>query len=114
MITENDLQEAIHKCLGESSPNANTCIKLAAYYTIQHELFGKIGNPDLSPITPEQSYSFVPGPAGEIIYDSGSEFSRAIDGRAQEEVWPIMDELMQAVEGLLPRLYDATMRKLQA
>ena len=40
MITEKDLQEAIAECQGERNPNANTCIKLAAFYTIRNELFG--------------------------------------------------------------------------
>ena len=34
MITRRDLLEAIDKCQGQKNPNANTCIKLAAYYTI--------------------------------------------------------------------------------
>ena len=34
MITRKDLIEAIEKCQGQKNPNANTCIKLAAYYTI--------------------------------------------------------------------------------
>ena len=40
MITEKDLQEAIAECQGQRNPNANTCIKLAAYLTIQKEMFG--------------------------------------------------------------------------
>ena len=34
MITEQDLLEAIAECQGQRNPNANTCIKLAAYYII--------------------------------------------------------------------------------
>ena len=41
MITEKDLQEAIAECQGQRNPNANTCIKLAAFYTIRRELFGE-------------------------------------------------------------------------
>ena len=41
MITEKDLQEAIAECQGQRNPNASTCIKLAAFLTIQKELFGK-------------------------------------------------------------------------
>ena len=39
MITEQDLQEAIAECQGERHPNANTCMKLAAFYTIKNELY---------------------------------------------------------------------------
>ena len=41
MITEKDLQDAIAECQGERKPNANTCIKLAAYFTIYDHLFPK-------------------------------------------------------------------------
>ena len=34
MIKEEDLQEAIAECQGVRNPNANTCLKLASYYTI--------------------------------------------------------------------------------
>ena len=105
MITERDLQEAIAECQGERNPNANTCIKLAAFYTIKNELFGK----------PEQlTYSYA-APADSVIdYDSGTEFSELIQGRDPAEIWPIMDELMTAVQAFLPRLYDGTMRRLRA
>ena len=35
MITEMDLQEAIAECQGKRNPNADTCIKLAAFYIIK-------------------------------------------------------------------------------
>ena len=41
MITEKDLQEAIAECEGQRNPNANTCIKLAAFYTIRQHMFGE-------------------------------------------------------------------------
>ena len=41
MIREEDLQEAIAECQGQRNPNANTAIKLAAFYTIRRELFGE-------------------------------------------------------------------------
>lgn len=103
MITERDLEQAIAECQGERYPNANTCIKLAAYYTIRNELFGK----------PEQlpAYSYSVGPT--IEYSSDTEFSQIITGKAPESVWPVIDELMSTVQVLMPRLYDGVMRRLQ-
>lgn len=110
MIYEKDLDEAIAVCQGDISPNANTCIKLAAFLTLKRELYGKEQ-------LPEPSYSFASGldePVGRMIeYKSDTEFSQAINGRDQAEVWPIMDEMMTTVQVLYPRLYDAAMRKLQ-
>ena len=111
MITERDLEQAIAECQGERNPNANTCIKLAAFYTIRNELYGRTDAPAVVP-----SYSFAAAPvdtAETIHYDSGTDFSRAIDGRDPDDIWPIMDEMMEAVHTLMPRLYGSVMRKLQ-
>jgi len=107
LITEHDLMEAIAECQGERNPNANTCIKLAAYYTIRNELFGK----------PEQfadintAYSYATGPA--IEYSGDSEFASIINGKDPSVVWPVMDELMSTIQVLMPRLYNGVMHKLQ-
>ena len=108
MITEQDLEQAIAECQGERNPNANTCIKLAAFYTIRNEMFGK-SEP------PEPGYSFAAAPVPvdtHITYTSDTEFSRAINGREADEIWPIIDELMGTIQILMPRLYDGVMRKL--
>ena len=54
MITEQDLREAIAECQGQRNPNANTCIKLAAYYTILQNMTEKKPDPDPAPM-----YSFA-------------------------------------------------------
>ena len=123
MITERDLQEAIAECQGERNPNANTCIKLAAFYTIRNEMFpeqvvSKSAITDDSAATvreiPNVGYSYDPGPVENTIdYQSDSEFSRIIDGRDPAEIWPVMDELMDTLMVIHRRLYDGVMRQLQ-
>lgn len=111
MITEQDLLEAIAECQGVRNPNASTCVKLAAYYTILDHLQWKEPSVDV----PLGGYSFrgVSDEADRVIeYDSGTEFSEAINGQDPHQVWPILDELMDAVRVLHPRLYAATLRKL--
>lgn len=109
MITRKDLDAAIAECQGKRNPDASTCIKLAAFYTIRKEMFPQ-------DVQPEPSYSYSPGPDtpddGEVIINSDSEFARLIDGRRQEEVWPVMDELMTALKTIYPRLYNAVLAKL--
>lgn len=113
MITEHDLMEAIAECQGERNPNANTCIKLAAFYTIRNELFGK---PE--PVVAENAagYSYAAAPAepveNSIDYYSDTDFSRAIDGRDPADIWPIIDELVSTIQVIQPRLYDTFMRRL--
>lgn len=111
MITEKDLQEAIAECQGERHPNANTCIKLAAFYTIKNEMFRKDEHVEI----PEQlpSYSYASQPEDTITYDSGSEFSQMIHGKRVDEVLDVMDELMETLQVINPRLYAGVLRKLQ-
>lgn len=110
MITIEDLQEAIAECQGVRNPNAGTCIKLAAFYIIKDHMEGK------EPETRPDGYSYrePPDEADEVMigYESGTEFSEAINGQDPFRIWPIMDELMSAVQVLNPRLYAATMRKI--
>ena len=109
MIYERDLDEAIAVCQGERNPDAKTCLKLAAYLTLKRELF------EQKP--PEQSYYYANGPVETISqtieYDGDTDFARAIDGKGQADIWPVIDEMMTTVQVLYPKLYDAVMRKLQ-
>ena len=112
MITEKDLQEAIAECQGKRNPDANTCIKLAAFYTIKRELYGTAETPK----EPAPVYSYAGPdrtPESLIDYYSDTDLSRMIDGRSQAEVWPIIDELVTAVRVLNPRLYNSFIEKLQ-
>lgn len=117
MITEKDLQEAIAECQGERNPNANTCIKLAAFYTIRNELFGNSGKfPTVAESATVPAYSYAATPEqveATIDYYSDTEFSQAIDGRREGEIWPIMDELMSVLQATNPRLYAGVMRKIE-
>ena len=92
MITRKDLLEAIEKCQGQKNPNANTCIKLAAYYTILDH-------------TPEDEpdYSFSEPP---------SEFASIARTKNQGDVMRIMDDLMENLQGVAPKLYYETMERL--
>ena len=110
MITEKDLQEAIAECQGQRNPNANTCIKLAAFYTIRRELFGE--GKEAGQL-PGYAYAMQTDPEPTIINDSGSEFARLIDGRPQREIWPLMDEMMDTIRAIHPRLYNAVMTRLR-
>ena len=106
MITEKDLQEAIAECQGQRNPTASTCIKLAAFLTIQRALFGE-GKNDEQP-----AYSYQADP-DRINNPGESDFARAIDGRRQEEIWPLMDEMMDTIHAIHPRLYTAVMDRLR-
>ena len=105
MITRQDLEEAIAECQGQRNPNASTCMKLAAFYTIRNELFGEEKQA-------ERLYSYAPEPVETIQSYGDSEFLEAVSGKSVDSIMPIMDELMDAMKVLQPRIYDSVMRKI--
>lgn len=103
MISKKDLETAIAECQGKRNPDSKTCIMLAAFYTIKREMFGE----------EKPEYSYAPAPYRNTIeIDSGTEFARAIDGREQSEVLPVINELMETLSVIQPKLYGAVMDKL--
>lgn len=115
MITKEALQEAIAECQGERNPNRETCMMLAAFYTIQDHLY-----PETSSSTMDREshdYSYAPPPpeaqVEQVRYSSDSEFSQAIQGQDVDFVLSVMDEAMDAMKVMLPRLYNGIMRKLE-
>ena len=105
MITEKDLNAAIAECQGKRNPDSKTCIMLAAFYTIRRELYGEKDS------VPAYSYAPPPGQA-VIVTDGDSEFARAIDGREQDEILPIICELVDTLQVIQPRLYNAVMDRV--
>ena len=48
-----------------------------------------------------------------IETNGDSEFLKAVDGRKADKVWKLMDELVEAVKILHPRMYTAFIDKVQ-
>lgn len=112
MITEQDLQAAIAECEGQRNPNANVCTKLAAFYTIKDHLypaekdhFADVGN---------MMYSRASEPVvSKPMLKSGTEFAEIANRISLEHLMPVMDELMETIRVLHPRLYEGVLRKLE-
>ena len=107
MITVDDLKAAIAECEGERNPNANTCMKLSAYYILLREKQG----------APEYAYSASPAPVSPVKemveYYSDTEFATAIEGKNATSVWAVIDELMSVLQAIKPGLYEGVLRKLR-
>ena len=104
MITERDLQEAIAECQAVENPNANTCIKLAAFLTIKKQLYDE----------KEEQYSYASVSEELIDYYSDTEFGKAVEGKDSIDVLSVIDEMMTALQVLNPRLYEGVMRKIRS
>lgn len=102
MITMHDVSEAIAECEGVRHPNASTCLKLAALYTIRDKM--AMQDPE------GVRYSFAPAPTE---YESETEFGHVVRGKDTAEVLAVFDELMTTIQGMIPRLYEGVLSKLQ-
>ena len=107
MISEQDLKDAIAECQGARNPNANTCIKLAAFYTIYDHLY------------PKEKESSVEIPQRIIQAETtvgnygDTEFYKMIAGKKASEVWAVMNELVEdTIKIMNPQLYDGVIRQL--
>jgi len=106
MITEKDLKEAIAECEGERNPNANTCIKLAAFYTILDNMYGEKTE------IPNNYSMAASSDSPNMDYLTDSEFSQIIADKGIEKAFPVIDELIATLSVLNPKLYQSVLRKL--
>lgn len=95
MITKRELDSAIRECEQLPATYGN-CEKLAVFYTILDHVFRES----------EQDVMQTVETAG------GSDFLQAIKGKDPEEMWLVMDELMETLLVTNPRLYDGVMRMI--
>lgn len=100
MITEKDLQAAIAECKGTRNPTANTCIRLAAYYTILQNMYG------IEDTTPQYSMA-----SRGVNIDSENELLRELQGKDETAVWSLIEDFINTVAVIEPRLYNAMLKK---
>lgn len=110
MITEKDLQEAIAECEGQRNPTAHTCIKLAAFYTIKQHMFPG----EVQTMLPQLRNPYSQADDGLVHVDSDSEFAKTVEGLPADVIWNIIDELMETLSVLNPKLYKSIMNKINA
>lgn len=117
MITEQALREAIAEVQGKREPNRQDCMMLAAFYIIQDRLYPAVSDDTDS----GYSYSAPPETAEtrelterkDTVGEYGdSDFLQAVSGKDAAMVWGVMDELMQTLWAINPRLYAGVMREL--
>ena len=115
MITEKEIAQAIEECMREPVTGNKRAV-LSDLIIIQDYLFGAPMQAQEAPQPiPMQSYSAPPiEQVGTYIETTGdSEFLKAVDGRKADKVWKLMDELVEAVKILHPRMYTTFIDKVQ-
>lgn len=110
MILKQDLLDAI--AVTEKKPNDyHKCEKLATYYTLLSHLYPDVPQESAPERLP--GYSFDPAPVGVVGSYGESEFLTAMSGKDERFAWELMDELMQALSVINPRLFESVMRKIE-
>ncbi|MCM1328864.1 MAG: hypothetical protein NC253_05420 [Ruminococcus sp.] len=102
MIPKKELLKSIAEC----EENVNTfqrVEKLAALYIIYEHQYGE-----------KQAYAPIPTETETVVEVNGdSNFQKVVNGKDAGKVWEIMSELMESVQLIQPRLYDAVIRKIK-
>ena len=116
MITEKEVEQAIQECMRDPITGNKRAV-LADLIIIQDYLFGeptRAQEVQQMPM-PIQSYSAPPMEQVDIYVETNgdSEFLKAVNGRKAERVWPLINELVEAVKILHPRMYTTFIDKVQ-
>ena len=114
MITEKEICQAIDESLKEPITGNKRAV-LADLIIIRDYLFGEPPIERESQTMPMQSFPASPIEQVETIIetDGDSEFLKAVDGKRSEGVLKLMDELVEAVKILHPRMYAIFIDKIQ-
>lgn len=101
MIPEKDILDAIDEISGLPD-TFSKAHKLSVFYTLLDHLHPQ-----------DPGYSNDTGP-DSIIGDYGrSDFLKAVAGRDSVVIWDILDELMETLLIIHPRLYNGVMRRIE-
>lgn len=115
MITEKEVAQAIEECMRDPITGNKRAV-LADLIIIQDYLFGEPARAQEVPQPmPMQSYSAPPMEQVETYVETNgdSEFLKVVNGRKAERVWPLINELVEAVKILHPRMYTTFIDKVQ-
>ncbi len=105
MFSKAELIDAINQLEGGKHSIQN-CEKLAAIYTVLDHLYGE-------PVVVDTGYSRDNKVDADTIKKYGdSHFLSAIEGKPAREVWLLIDELIEALIVLEPRLLNSFYEKL--
>lgn len=115
MITEKEISQAIEECMREPVTGNKRAV-LADLIIIQDYLFGEPMQEREAPQPmPMQFYSEPPAEQVETYIETtgDSEFLKAVEGRKADKVWKLIDELVEAVKILHPRMYTTFIDKVK-
>lgn len=108
MLDIREVEYWISRYENEASKMAD-CVVLSSLYSIRDRLGG--GETPEPRIT---AYSAAPPPQEPSGPHGSSDFLQAVSGKDSAAAWAVMNELMETLQAVKPRVYASVMRKLQA
>ena len=104
MLDIREIEWAISQLEQQESSWAS-CARLADLYTVRDQLTG-----GKTSMAPQNAQLPECQPLGQ---DGQSDFIQAVSGKPAQQAWAVMDELMQTLQAIQPRVYASVMRKVQ-
>lgn len=120
MLDLREIEQEIAELEIARNHTPSECIFLAALYCIADHKRGKTENYDMLAYSqaalPKPIYSRDAEPAisAKVEISGNSEFLRSVTGKDTGEAWAVVDELMDNLKLVNPRVYDSVIRKIQA
>ena len=105
MMDLREIEWAISQ-LEQQESSWTACAKLADLYAIRNQMQGD--RPAMA-AAPQKSQL----PDCQALQPGQSDFLQAVSGKPAQDAWAVMDELMQTLEAIQPRVYTSVMRKIQ-
>ncbi len=107
MYSEVELLDAIDQ-INNGKHTIQNCEKLAAIYTVLDHLYGR------QRIPMDTGYSNDNKIESEIGLYGKSEFLKIVAGKPAKDVWLLIDELVDAIQVLNPKLASNFMEKIES
>lgn len=109
MLDEHEIKAAIAELEYKESSYSNYQ-KLASLYTIINQMHKVDAQPN--PASMPMMYSAAAAPENRTEVYGDSDFLQAVAGKDLAGAWAVMDELMDTLHTVNPRVYDGVMRKI--
>lgn len=119
MLELREIEQEIAELEHKRNHSASDCVCLAALYSIRDHHKDNVDYEPARmqiPIYSQAAYSMDEQPviSAKVEISGNSEFLRSVAGKDTTAAWEIMDELMDNLKLVNPRVHDSVIRKIQA
>lgn len=108
MLNKQEIDEYIAELESQKNHSVSEFNFLSSLYAIRNNAFEKQEN------NYERSYSQAAAPIADPLGNYGdSDFLIVVSGKLPQDAWAVMDDLMDTLRVVNPRVYESVMRKMR-